>query len=115
MDLQKAFDTVDHQIQLAKLNHYGIRGVTNDWFKSYLSNLSQYVSINGYDCGLAAINYGVPQGSVLGPLLFLLYINDLNQAMKFCKVHHFADDTNLLCLGNSIKKLNKLINTVKCC
>ena len=105
VDLQKAFDTVDHQILLAKLNHYGIHGVSNDWFKSYLSNRNQYVSINGYESGLAAINCGVPQGSVLGPLLFLLYINDLNQAIKFCKVHHFADDTNLLCLSNSIKKL----------
>ena len=110
VDLQKAFDTVDHQILLAKLNHSGICGVSNDWFKSYLNNRSQYVSIYGYDSGLAAINCGVPQGSVLGPLLFLLYINDLNQATKFCKVHHFADDTNLLCLGNSIKKLNKLVN-----
>ena len=108
--LQKAFDTVDHQILLAKLNHYGIRGVSNDWFKSYLSNCSQYVSINGYESGLAAINCGVPQGSVLGPLLFLLYINDLNQAIKSCKVHHFADDTNLLFLSNSIKKLNKQVN-----
>ena len=107
VDLQKAFDTVDHHILLAKLSHYGIRGVSNDWFKSYLSNRSQYVSINGYDSGLAAINCGVPQGSVLGPLLFLLYINNLNQAIKF---YHFADDTNLLCLGNSIKKLNKLVN-----
>ena len=110
VDLQKAFDTVDHQILLAKLNHYGIHGVSNDWFKSYLSNRNQYVSINGYESGLAAINCGVPQGSVLGPLLFLLYINDLNQAKKFCKVHHFADDTNLLCLSNSIKKLSKLVN-----
>ena len=110
VDLQKAFDTVDHQILLAKLNHYGIRGVSNDWFKSYLSNRHQYVSINGYESGLAAINCGVPQGSVLGPLLFLLYINDLNQAIKSCKVHHFADDTNLLCLSNSIKKLNKQVN-----
>ena len=110
VDLQKAFDTVDHQILLAKLNHSGICGVSNDWFKSYLTNRSQYVSVYGYDSGLAAINCGVPQGSVLGPLLFLLYINDLNQATKFCKVHHFADDTNLLCLGNSIKKLNKLVN-----
>ena len=72
VDLQKAFDTVDHQILLAKLSYYGIRGVSNDWFKSNLSNRSQYVSINGYDSGLAAINCGVPQGSVLGPLLFLL-------------------------------------------
>ena len=110
VDLQKAFDTVDHKILLAKLNHYGIRGVSYDWFKSYLSNRNQYVSINGYESGLAALNCGVPQGSVLGPLLFLLYINDLNQAIKFCKVHHFTDDTNPLCLGNSIKKLNKLVN-----
>ena len=107
VDLQKAFDTVDHQILLAEFNHYGIRGVSNDWFKSYLSNCSQYVSIYGYESYLAVINCGVPQGSVLEPLLFLLYINDLNQAIK---VHHFADDTNLLCHSNSIKKLNKLAN-----
>ena len=103
VDLKKKFDTVDHQILLAKLNHYGICGVSNDWFKSYLSNRNQYVSINGYESGLAALNCGVPQGSVLGPLLFLLYINDLNQAITFCKTHHFAENTNLLCRSNSIK------------
>ena len=108
--MEKAFDTVDHQILLAKLNHYGIRGVSNDWFKSYLSNHHQYVSINEYESGLAAINCGVTQGSVLVPLLFLLYINDLIQAIRFCKVHHFADDTDLLCLSDSIKKLSKLVN-----
>ena len=64
---------------------------------------NQYVSINGFDSGLSTINCGVPQGYVLGTLLFLLYINDLNQAIKFCKVHHFADDTNIVCLTNSIK------------
>ena len=76
-DLQKAFDTVDYQILLARLNHYGIRGVSNDWFKSYRSNRNQYISINGHESGLAAINCGVHQGSVLGSLLFSLYINDL--------------------------------------
>ena len=95
---------------LAKLNHYGIRGVSNDWVKSYLSHHSQYVSINRYDSAFVAINCGVPQGSVLSRLLFLLYINNLDQAKKLRKVYHFADDTNLLCLGNSIKKLNKLVN-----
>ena len=77
-DLRKAFDNDDHQILLAKLNHFGIRGVSKDWFESHLSNCNQYVSINGYKSGLAALNSGLPQGSVLGLLLFLLYINGLN-------------------------------------
>ena len=110
VDLQKAFDTVDDKIMLAKLSHYKVRGVSNDWFKSYLSNCNPYISINGYESGFAAINCGVTQGSVLEPFLLLLYIHNLNQAIKFCKVHHFADKTNLLCLSNSIKKLNKLVN-----
>ena len=66
VDLQKAFDTLDHHILLATSNHYGIRGVSNDWFKPYLSNRNQYVSINGYDSGLGAINCSVPQGSLVG-------------------------------------------------
>ena len=82
----------------------------NSLFKSYLSNRKQFVSRNGYDSRLAEINFGVPQGYVLGPLLFLFCINDLNRAMKFCKVHHFADDTNLLYLGKSIEKINNLVN-----
>ena len=71
---------------------------------------SRYISINGYESGLAVINCGVPQGSVLGPILFLLYQATSNNQARFCKVHHFADDTNLVCLINSIKKLNKLAN-----
>ena len=110
VDLQKAFDTVEHDILLSKLEHYGIRGLANDWFKSYLSNRKQYVSINGYDSNLADVKFGVPQGSVLGPLLFLIYINDLNQALRFCKVHHFADDTNLIHLSKSVYRLNKYLN-----
>ena len=80
-----------------------------DWFKSCLSNHSQYISINGYDSVLAAVNCGAPR-KCLGPLLLLLYINDLNQAIKLSKVHPFAGDTNLLCLSNSIKNLNKQVN-----
>ena len=110
VDLKKAFDTVNYQTLLAKLNHCGIRGASNYWFKSYLSNRNQYVFMDGHDSGLAAINCGVPQGPVLGPLLFLIYINDLHQAIRVCKVHHIGDDTNLLYLSNSIKKLSKLVN-----
>ena len=110
IDFQKAFDTVDHNILLSKLCHYGIRGKANDWFKSYLSDRKQFVSINGFNSDLKNITCGVPQGSVLGPLLFLIYINDLYSSIKFCKVHHFADDTNLLHFTDSIKNLNKTIN-----
>ena len=74
IDLQKAFDTVDHKILLEKLFYYGIRGTANQWFKSYLENRWQFVTINGYNSDEVIMNIGVPQGSVLGPLLFLLYI-----------------------------------------
>ena len=110
VDLQKALDTVEHDILLSKLEHYGIRGLANEWFKSYLSNRKQYVSINGYDSNLADVKFGVPQGSVLGPLLFLIYNNDLNQALKFCKVHLFSDDTNLIHFSKSVYRLNKYVN-----
>ncbi|MCH2406071.1 MAG: reverse transcriptase family protein, partial [Nitrosopumilus sp.] len=104
VDLQKAFDTVNHKILIQKLAHYGIRGIANEWFSSYLSNRSQFVSILGFESDTKNINHGVPQGSVLGPLLFLLYINDLH------KVYHFADDTNLLNISKSPKQLQKQIN-----
>ena len=107
VDLQKAFDTVDHVILLKKLEHYGIRGIGNSWFESYLNDRSQFVSISGFDSALKSISHGVPQGSVLGPLLFLLYINDLHNAIKYCMVHQFADDTNLLLFDSSLKSLQK--------
>ena len=72
---------------------------------------NQYVSINGYNSKHLSISLGVPQGSVLGPLLFLIYINDLNTAIKHCKIHHFADDANFLHINDSIKKLNKVVSS----
>ena len=110
VDLQKAFDAVDHKILLHKLEYYEIRGVCNDWFKSYLSNRKQFVSINGYNSDLIPVDCGVPQGSVLGPLLFLIYVNDSHKGIQYCKLHHFASDTNLFHTSKSVKNLNKLVN-----
>ena len=110
IDLEKAFDTVSHDILLEKLNHYDIRGIANDWFRSYLSDRTQFISINGFNSDYKTVKYGVPQGSVLGPLLFLIFINDLNIAIKNSETFHFADDTCLLNIKDSIKKINKVVN-----
>ena len=110
IDLKKAFDTVDHNILLEKLNYYGVRGVTNNWFRSYLTNRYQKVTINGHKSKNALMRFGVPQGSVLGPLLFLLYINDLHYAIKNSTTRHFADDTNLIIKNKSAKVLTRDLN-----
>ena len=110
IDLQKAFDTVDHHILLKKLEHYGIRGTANKWFQSYLTNRQQFVTINNQNSSLKPMNYGVPQGSVLGPLLFLIYINDLHKAVLYSTARHFADDTNLLLSNQNLKQLKKQLN-----
>ena len=104
------FDTVNHKILLKKLEYYGIRGLANKWFTSYLTNREHFVSINGYDSDPLPMKHGVPQGSVLGPLLFLIYINDLNVAIQNSFVFHFADDTNLLNIEISPKKMQRKIN-----
>ena len=96
VDFQKGFNTVDHHILLKKLEYYGVRGISNKWLASYLSNRKQFVSINDYKSNLADIKCGVPQGSILGSLLLLIYINDLHAVIKYSEVHTFADDTNLL-------------------
>ena len=110
IDLQKAFDTVDHSILLKKLNYYGIRGLTNNWFKSYITNRSQHVTIQNKTSSDTNIIHGVPQGSVLGPLLFLIYINDLHTAITHSKTYHFADDTSLIYSNKSLKKINTHVN-----
>ena len=110
-DLSKAFDTLDHQILLKKISHYGIRGNWYLWLKSYLSNRRQYVDINGTRSEEENINVGVPQGSILGPLLFLLYINDLPASLNNMNAVMFADDTNLVGRHKNLNTLAKNANS----
>ncbi len=110
LDFAKAFDTVNHDILHSKLEHYGIRGVTNKWFKSYLHNRPQTVKIGNTKSEELYIRSGVPQGSVLGPLLFLIYINDIPNSSKLLKFHLFADDTSIFLSDKSIDKIEKTLN-----
>jgi len=109
-DLAKAFDSIDHSILLAKLYHYGIRGSIHKWFASYLTSRSQYTMVNGFASSLLPLTHGVPQGSVLGPLLFLIYINDIGFIPNLnVKPKLFADDTNMF-----IRSQNLLDLQIKC-
>jgi len=107
VDFQKAFDTVNHEILINKLDHYGIRGTLKNWFTSYLSNRQQHVSVLGFDSENQNINHGVPQGSVLGPLLFLIYINDLHRSIQNSSTYHFVDDTNLFTIAKKCQTTTK--------
>ena len=105
IDFSKAFDMVDHEILLDKLYHYGIRGIAHKWFKSYLSNREQYVSIEGKSSSRRSLKYSVPQGSILGPLLFIIYINDIPNIHKTAKFILYADDANIILTGNNMQEI----------
>uniref|UniRef100_A0A3B3BUC2 Reverse transcriptase domain-containing protein n=1 Tax=Oryzias melastigma TaxID=30732 RepID=A0A3B3BUC2_ORYME len=109
VDLSKAFDTIDHSLLLQKCEYYGLRGKTHHWLRSYLENRVQYVTINNTDSNLENIFCGLPQGSVLGPKLFSIYINDIFLMSKKLKFIMFADDTNMFCSGQNIVELLNVV------
>ena len=108
LDLSKAFDTVNHSILLTKLTFYGIEDLDNQWFDSYLHKRKQRVLVNGIFPDLLMNNSGVPQGSILGPFLFLIYINDIEQATKEFSIRLFADDTSLTLTDKNLDQLISL-------
>ena len=111
MDLSKAFDTIDHNILLAKLYHYGFRGVSQKWFENYLTCRKQFVSYNSGKSGNEDTKCGVPQGSILGPLLFILYMNDICYTSKLLKTILFAEDTTCFYSHKDVKTLCETVNS----
>ena len=98
---------MDHRRLIQKLEHYGVRGISKKWSSPYLTNRKQFVSIDNYNSTTKTILTGVPQGLVLGPLLFLIYINNLHKCVKYFKTYNFADNTNILQSGKSLEVLSQ--------
>ena len=110
LDFSKAFDTVNHDILIKKLEHYGFRRIVKDWFWSYLKDRKQYVSIANILSDYKQISCGVPQASVLEPLLFLLYVNEFNNSSNLFDFHLFADDSNLFYANKNLSTLESNVN-----
>ena len=115
IDLKNAFDTVDHQILLNKMRNYGINGLEHQWFSSYLDNRRQFCKVNDVSSDLAEINIGVRQGSCLGPLLFLIYINDLTFALKHARATMYVDDTAISFSVDNIEEIDAVVNAELAC
>ena len=95
LDLKKAFDTVDHRILIKKLGAYGIRGISGEWLTSFLTSSKQFCSVNGQKSEARLVTCGIPQGSCLGPLLFIIYLNDFEKCLGFSRASMYADDTHV--------------------
>ena len=106
IDFSKAFDMVEHSILLKKREHYEIRGKASQWITSYLQNIMQFVSIDGTDLKTRYMQYGVPQGSILGPLLFIIDIIDIPNVSQIAKFILYADDANIIITGNNITEVD---------
>ena len=115
IDLSKAFDTVNHNILITKLELYGIKNNNLKWFESYLQPRQQYIKYDKQNTEMANIICGAPQGSILGPLLFLIYVNDLFKSTEILNPIMFADDTNLFFSNKNITTLFKTVNEENTC
>lgn len=111
LDLKRAFETLDRELLLAKLDKYGIRNTEHKWFQSYLTDRTQTTKCGDQLSSAAVTSYGVPQGSILGPILFILYINDIVNSVKYCNISLFADDTILYCAGSDLGDVLNKINS----
>ena len=110
IDLKKAFDTVNHKLLAEKLSFYGVRWLANTWLENCLMNRKQYVVVDNQASSMQLIKCGVHQGSVLGPVLFLLFINDLCNVSNLLKFVLFADDTNMFCSNENVEVLQDTLN-----